>query len=123
MANAAHPNAHFIGVDLSGPALRTLAVTEAGSVIARREAQLERDRVVPQIAQIVVSLKDEAPDIKAVGVAIPGLIDRATDRVVASRDLPASIRENLHSELMKATGLRFELENDANAAAYGEFKV
>ena len=29
----------------------------------------------------------------------------------------------MHSELMKATGLRFELENDANAAAYGELKA
>ena len=33
------------------------------------------------------------------------------------------VRDDLHSELMKATGLRVELENDANAAAYGEYKA
>jgi len=33
------------------------------------------------------------------------------------------VRGDMHSELMKATGLRFELENDANAAAYGELKA
>ena len=33
------------------------------------------------------------------------------------------MRENLHADLMQATGLRVELENDANAAAYGEYKV
>jgi glucokinase len=42
---------------------------------------------------------------------------------VASNYLPASVRENLHEEAMKATGLRVELENDANAQAYGEFKI
>jgi glucokinase len=31
--------------------------------------------------------------------------------------------EDLHSQLTRATGLRVELENDANAAAYGEYKV
>ena len=35
----------------------------------------------------------------------------------------ATIVENLHGELTRATGLRVEIENDANAAAYGEYKV
>jgi glucokinase len=51
------------------------------------------------------------------------LVNRQTDRVVVSRDLPATVREDLHSEIMRATGLRVELENDANAGAYGEYKV
>src|SRR6185436_10573664 len=62
-------------------------------------------------------------DIDAVGIAIPGLVNRQTDRVVASKDFPATVRANLHEELQGATGLRFELENDANAAAYGEYKI
>jgi glucokinase len=33
------------------------------------------------------------------------------------------VREDLHNELMRATGLRVEIENDANAAAYGEYQV
>jgi glucokinase len=37
--------------------------------------------------------------------------------------VPSTIREGLHAELIRATGLRVEIENDANAAAYGEFKV
>src|SRR6185503_10073115 len=61
--------------------------------------------------------------IAAMGVAIPGLVNRQTDRVIAPRDLPATMVEDLHGELMRATGLRVELENDANAAAYGEYKV
>ncbi|HEX6284140.1 MAG TPA: ROK family protein, partial [Pyrinomonadaceae bacterium] len=43
--------------------------------------------------------------------------------VVDSRDLPSTMFEDLHGGLTRATGLRVEVENDANAAAYGEFKV
>ena len=59
----------------------------------------------------------------ALGVAIPGLVNRQTDRVVDPRDLPSTMVEDLHGGLTRATGLRVEIENDANAAAYGEFKV
>jgi glucokinase len=114
---------HFIGVDLSGPIMRAAVVRPDGSVIERREAPFDRDRVVEQVAQVVSTLRDAAPGIAAVGVAIPGLVNRQTDRVVASTNLPSTVRDDLHSELMKATGLRFELENDANAAAYGEYKI
>jgi glucokinase len=57
------------------------------------------------------------------GIAVPGLVNRQIDQVVVSRDLPTTVREDLHSEFTRATGLRVEIENDANAAAYGEYKV
>jgi glucokinase len=65
----------------------------------------------------------QAGEIKSVGLAIPGLVNRETDRVLASTNLPFTAPEHIHADLMKATGLRFELENDANAAAYGEYKA
>ena len=61
--------------------------------------------------------------IAAIGVAIPGLVNRQTDRVIAPRAVPTTMFDDLHGELMRATGVRVELENDANAAAYGEYKV
>src|ERR1700694_1174175 len=123
MANSAPSLQNFIGINLCEPALRAAIVSNDGNVIERREAPLDRERVVEQVAQVVTDLRELAPNITAVGVAIPGLVNRFTDRVLASTELPATVREDLHGELMKATGLRFELENDANAAAYGEYKV
>ncbi|MCU1267097.1 MAG: hypothetical protein JWM21_3415 [Acidobacteria bacterium] len=123
MANSAQSEQNFIGIDLCEPILRAAIVSGDGSVIERREAPLDRERVVQQVVQVVASLRDRAANVTTVGVAIPGLVNRFTDRVLASTELPATVREDLHSELMKATGLRFELENDANAAAYGEYKV
>src|SRR3977135_2524080 len=113
----------FIGIELSGSKLRAATVNNDGVIGERREAQVQTDGLVGQVAQLVSDLSQTEKNIAAVGIAIPGLVNRQTDRVVASRDLPGIVRENLHAELMETTGLRFELENDANAAAYGEFKV
>jgi glucokinase len=113
----------FIGIELCGSKLRAATVNNEGVIGERREAPLHAEGLVGQVAQVVSELRQNANGIEAVGIAIPGLVNRQTDRVVASRDFPNIVRENLHSEFMEATGLRFELENDANAAAYGEFKI
>ena len=113
----------FIGIELSESKLRAATVNNEGVIGERREAELHADGLVAQVAQLVKELQQKANSIKSVGIAIPGLVNRQTDRVVASRDIPGIVRENLHAEFMEATGLRFELENDANAAAYGEFKI
>src|SRR6185503_1829108 len=123
MNNPSGSAANFLGIDLSGPTMRAALVTAAGEVIERRESPIEADRLVPKIAEVVQELRTSHPEIAAIGVAIPGLVNRQTDRVVASRDLPSTVRDELHSEFMDATGLRVEIENDANAAAYGEYIV
>jgi glucokinase len=123
MAIPVESEASFIGIDLSGPMLRAAIVSGVGVIGDRHEAQIEADRLVEQVAQVVRDLRRGTARIASVGIAIPGLVNRQTDRVVASRDLPSIVREELHSEFMEATGLRVELENDANAAAYGEYKI
>lgn len=115
--------ANFIGVDLSGTTMRAALVTSDGSIVERREAPMEREQLVAQIVRVVADLRDISPNIKSIGVGIPGLVNRQTDRVLVSTDLPTVVRGNIHSEIMEATGIRAELENDANAAAYGEYKV
>ncbi|MDT4954743.1 MAG: glucokinase [Acidobacteriota bacterium] len=123
MAQPTQPAADFIGVDLSGAKMHAALVTSEGRVVERRESPLEREGVVAQVTRAVAELRDVSPNIKAIGVGIPGLVNRQTDRVLVSTDLPSVVRGDIHAELMKATGLRVELENDANAAAYGEYKV
>lgn len=123
MAQPAQPATNFIGVDVSGQTLNVALVSGEGAVLERREAPLEADALVTQVARTVSSLRDVAPDIAAMGVGIPGLVNRQTDRVLVSTDLPAVVRSDFHAELKRATGMRVELENDANAAAYGEYQA
>ena len=110
----------FAGIDVGHAILRAVTISADGEVLARREAPHERDDLVAEIGRLVPHLAGEQ-SIKSIGLAIPGLVNRETDRVLISTGLPSVVRADLHAELMKATGLRFELENDANAAAYGEY--
>ena len=123
MTTAPGSGPRFIGIDLSRPTLRAAIVTNNGEIEERREVKIEADQLVNQVAQVVSELRGVNPNIEAIGIAIPGLVNRQTDRVIASRDLPLAVREDLHSEFTHATGARVEIENDANAAAYGEYKV
>jgi len=123
VTSASGSEPRFIGIDLSSPVLRVAIVNNDGRIEERREVRIDADQLLGQVAQVVSELRGVNSNIEAVGIAIPGLVNRQTDRVIASRDLPLAVRENLHSEFMKATGARVEIENDANAAAYGEYKV
>ena len=114
----------FIGIELSGSKLSGATVDSNGQIKKRAtEASLNRNDVVAQIAAMVADLRAGDENVGGVGIAVPGLVNRQSDRVIASSFLPAAVSNNLHAELTKALGLRVELENDANAAAYGEYMV
>jgi glucokinase len=120
MPNNSEPK--FAGIEVASTAMRGVVISAAGDVMVRRAANYQPENLIGGIADLVTGLAAAGP-IKSVGVGIPGLVNRETDRVLLSTGLPSAARDDIHSELMKATGLRFELENDANAAAYGEYKA
>src|SRR5260370_42096228 len=113
---------NFAGIEIAARKMRAVVISAAGEVLGRREASYQPDNLISEIKNLVAGLS-ELGLIKSVGIGIPGLVNRETDRVLISTGLPSMVRDDLHSELMKATGLRVELENDANAAAYGEDKA
>jgi glucokinase len=115
--------ANFIGVDLTGSTMRAALVADDGRLLERREAPMSDERLTAQVAQLVMELRDVSPNVEAIGVGVRGLVNPRTDRVYISTDLPSVVHADFHPELMAATGLRVELWNDANAAAYGEYKV
>jgi len=123
MSSPSQSGTTFIGIDLSGSTIRAAVIEPDGRIVESRETPKDETGVVEQVAHITNSLRSGDRRIAAVGIAIPGLVNRQIDKVVVSRDLPDIVRTDLHSELMRATGLRVELENDANAAAYGEYQL
>jgi glucokinase len=113
---------NFAGIEIAAKSMRAVVISAGGEVQVRREAELQLENLVADVSDLVASLR-EIGSIKSVGVGIPGLVNRETDRILISTGLPSIVRDDVHDELMKATGLRFELENDANAAAYGEYQA
>ena len=113
---------NFAGIEVALKTLRGVLISQDGSVLESCEARYEPDDLIKAVTDLTAELK-KSGEIKSVGLAIPGLVNRETDRVLVSTGLPFTAQEHIHAELMEATGLRFELENDANAAAYGEYKA
>src|SRR5205809_4979556 len=113
---------NFVGIDIAAKTMHAVMISEVGKVKARRDAEHKAENIISEITNLVAGFGEAGP-IKSVGVGIPGLVNRETDQVLISTGLPSAVRGDMHSELMKATGLRFELENDANAAAYGEHRA
>jgi glucokinase len=114
---------NFIGVEVSGAALRAALVSPEGEVVERREHTLEREGVRDQIARAALELRDAAGGggVAAIGVGLPGLVNPVSGHVIFSTDFPSLSRGDLDSDLESATGMSVLLENDANAAAYGEY--
>ena len=113
----------LIGMHVSGAKLQAALVDTSGNVSERVETEISPQNMIEQAADVARGLVAKSGNVSALGFAIPGLVNRQTDVVMISPALPSMIREGLHAELIRATGLRVEIENDANAAAYGEFKV
>ena len=114
------PNSNYIGITVSGASLCAALVSNEGQVVARREAAFANGDLPAQITGLVAELRAAAPDVAALGLGVPGLVNPETGRVVVSSDLPSVVRADLQAELARTTNLPITLVNDANAAAYGE---
>jgi len=113
---------NFAGIEVGSQKLRGVVIAQDARVVDRYEANYEPDQLIAALSDVTRELQKSGP-IDSVGVAIPGLVNREADRVLISTNLPFTARDHIHADLVKATGLQFKLENDANAAAYAEYKA
>jgi len=114
----------MIGAELSGAALRGVVLSPDGTVRDTLESSIskEADRV-SQLSDFINNLKARAAGASCIGIAVPGLLDLKTKRVALSKHSPEHESVDLAQEVLQATGLKAHLENDANAAAYAEFRL
>jgi glucokinase len=119
----------FIGIDLGGSTLKAALITGDGEIIqeTRYEAKQQGpDALFNQVVQVALTLRDNkfsTGPVAAIGVGIPGLVNRRTNRIEVMPNQPALPQIDLTSELSRATELPVILDNDANACAYGELQV
>lgn len=112
-----------VGVDIGGTKIAAGVVDEQGRILARlraatpgRDAELVEDKV----SQMVLALgKDH--DITAVGIGAAGFVDEKRSRVNFAPNLGWK-DEPLRMAVESVVGLPVVVENDANAAAWGEYR-
>ena len=113
-----------IGIEVSRTAITSAVIDGSDKIVDTRSvAIVEGVGVAEQLAAAATALQKEFAPVGALGLAVPGLVDRATGRVAFSANVPAHSETDLVSEITKATGLDAVFENDANAAAYAEYRL
>jgi glucokinase len=111
-----------VGVDVGGTKIAAGVVDEKGEILERRRLEspaTDSEAIEATIAELVIELKRDH-EIEAVGVGAAGFVDVRRSTVLFAPNL-AWRDEPLKAELERLTDLPVVVENDANAAAWGEF--
>lgn len=111
------------GVDLGGTKIAVGVVDDEGHVLAETRRPTPRRDAAAVEAAIVEVVNDLAADhpIEAVGIGAAGFVDAGRARVLFAPNLGWS-DEPLRDAVQTGTGLPAVVENDANAAAWGEYR-
>jgi glucokinase len=117
----------YLGGEL-GRATRTALVDADGSIRAHSRATTHfatgREVVDGLVEAVTRAIVDAEPSgrVAGVGVGFPGLVESPTNSVVMLPNLADVSTIDIYGELRAATRLPVVFENDANAAAYGEWR-
>lgn len=111
-----------IGVDIGGTKVAAGVVDLDGKIlaVAKRETPASDPQATEDvIAAVVLELAERYAEVSAVGIGAAGYIDAKRATVLFAPNL-AWRNEPIKADIEKRVGLPIVVENDANAAAWGE---
>ena len=127
--------AQLIGIDVGGTNLR-IGVVDRGRIIHEQRSHADFSGICHQQApaaawQAIIATLAEAlrpvlehyPQAAGIGIGFPGFIDPVSGIIAQSPNLPGLRDVDLAGDLGRAVGRPVVVENDALAAAYGEFSL
>jgi glucokinase len=80
-------------------------------------------RIIAITVETLQKMLEQHPDVISIGIGFPGFIDPVRGTVLQSPNLPGLRDVDLAGYLARALQRPVVVENDANAAAYGEYKL
>lgn len=122
---------YFVGLDVGGTTMKAAVVTSSGhpkpSVVLSTEAYKGQEHGLSQMCKAVEQATKAAgltlADISGIGVATPGTMDIAAGIILDPPNLKpwqnVPVKQHIHDFFKIPTAF----QNDANAAAFGEFWV
>ncbi len=118
---------YWLGIDLGGTNIATGVVDENYNVIGRGKVKTGAGRPANEIADdmakaVYMAIEDagiDEKDIVSMGIGSPGSIV-PEEGLVAIAENVGFVKTPICQMLKDRTGFDFYIENDANAAAYGE---
>lgn len=124
MTNYKNWSDKLVGFELYPNTIVAVAIEPDGKVFDSATVPFERGtNAFGPLAENIREIKASSPGVEAVGIALPGLIDREGGRVAHSTLISLENGVGLAEALKAETGVSVALENDANAAAVAEHLV
>ncbi len=119
---------YYLGIDLGGTNIAAGVVDEEYKIIAKAKTSTLRHRTAEEIANSMADVAREAvkeaelslEDIESIGVGSPGTVDSDRGIIVYANNI-GFLNTPVGDMLFEKLGRPIYVENDANAAAYGEF--
>jgi glucokinase len=116
--------AKFVGVEASATGFVGVCLEGSSKIADTLQTPVNKgDEPIERLVEFIGQLKERFGGFERIGVAVPGLIEKGNSRVAYSAHIPEHARIDLATEIASETGLKTTVENDANAAAYGEFRL
>lgn len=124
MSDPANPTNNSVGLEVSNSAFKAVLLDADGKLVQASKVLIDRSQpMLEQLTAFIKSLSEKFGSFEKIGIAVPGLVRRQTKRVAFSTYIPEHSEVDLLTELAASTGLKITIENDANAAAYGEYRL
>ena len=116
-----------IGIDFGGTSIK-LGVVLGDKVLALAPSIATQEYSDPQemidaIAQFAKQLLAEHPEVKVVGMGIPGFVNFYEGTIEALTNVPGWHNVAVRQMLEEKLGLPVVIDNDANCMAYAEWKL
>ena len=119
---------YVIGVDLGGTKISTAISTIEGNILANVVLPTKAEegeaavlgRIVQSIDEVIVGSSTSIDEIEAIGIGSPGPLDAKKGIIITTPNLPFK-NYNLVQPLKEKYNIPVYLDNDANAAAIGEY--
>src|SRR5260221_8843907 len=111
-----------VGVDVGGTKILAIAVDESGRRIGnevRRPTPRGSEALFDAMVGTVSEVRASAGDIEAIGIGVPGLVDRH-GRLAVGPNLPGVVDLSIRDELQARLKLPVAVDNDATCATWAE---
>lgn len=114
-----------LGIDFGGTSVKVAAV-RGGKLLGEVERIVtsdcdSADAMVTELAVSIAAWRDRFPELKAVGVGVPGAVDVDTGVTYNLTNVPGWRDYPLRDKLSGLCGLPVMIDNDANCMAFAEF--
>jgi glucokinase len=113
-----------LGLDVGGTKVLGVVLDDAGGVVAEHRQPTVRDAqgLLAGMVAVATTLLDAAGPVSAVGVGMPGLVDR-NGTLRFAPNLPGILELPVGPRLAEALGLPVRADNDATCAAWAEHQL